>query len=162
MNDKATIEVVINRFYLAFQKRDAAAMNACYAPDISFHDPVFGLLQGDPARAMWRMLTSNPESTLTLAYQVLEVGDSTGIATWQAQYNFPATGRHVDNHVTSRFWFEDGLIKRQEDTFDLWKWASMALGPRGRLLGWLRPVQNAIRKQAHANLADYIKSRPEA
>jgi hypothetical protein len=57
------------------------------------------------------------------------------------------------------FWFEDGLIKRQEDTFDLWKWASMALGPRA-LLGWLPPVQNAIRKQAQRSLADYIKSNP--
>jgi hypothetical protein len=34
----------------------------------------------------------------------------------------------------------------------------MALGPRGQLLCWLPPVQNAIRKQAQRNLADYIKS----
>ncbi len=162
MSDNTTNEAVINRFYQAFQKRDAAGMNACYAPDISFRDPVFGPLQGDRARAMWSMLTGNPESTLTLAYQVVEVDDSAGTATWQAQYNFPATGRRVDNHITSRFWFEDGLIKRQEDTFDLWKWASMALGPRGQLLGWLPPLQNAIRKQAQGNLVDYIRLRPEA
>jgi ketosteroid isomerase-like protein len=137
MSDKAANEAIINCFYQAFQKRDAAGMNACYAPDISFRDPVFGPLQGDRARAMWSMLTANPGSTLTVAYQVVEVGDSAGAATWQAQYNFPSTGRGVHNHITSRFWFEDGLIKRQEDTFNLWKWASMALGPRGQLLGWL-------------------------
>jgi ketosteroid isomerase-like protein len=162
MSAKATNEAVINRFYQAFQQRDAAGMNACYAPDIAFRDPVFGSLHGDHARAMWSMLTSNPKSTLKLAYQVGEVDDTAGNATWQAQYNFPTTGRPVDNHITSRFWFEDGLIKRQEDTFDLWKWASMALGPRGQLLGWFPPVQNAIRKQAQGNLSQYITSRPEA
>ena len=162
MSDRATNEAVINRFYQAFQKRDGAGMNACYAPGISFRDPVFGPLQGDRARAMWSMLTSNPESTLKLTYEVGEVDDSTGTATWVAKYKFPTTGRDVENHVTSRFWFEDGLIKRQEDTFDLWKWASMALGPRGQLLGWLPPVQGAIRKQAVVGLERFIKKGPEA
>jgi ketosteroid isomerase-like protein len=41
---------LINRFYTAFQKRDADAMNACYAPGIRFSDPVFGALEGDRAQ----------------------------------------------------------------------------------------------------------------
>ncbi|HEY8740888.1 MAG TPA: hypothetical protein VIN56_09885 [Candidatus Dormibacteraeota bacterium] len=61
-------------------------------------------------------------------------------------------GRDVENHVRSHFWFKDGLITRQEDSFDLWKWASMALGPMGQFLGWLPPVQASIRKQAKGNL----------
>lgn len=147
----------VSRFYAAFQDRDAAAMNACYAPDIKFSDPVFGPLEGDRARAMWQMLNRPGGGGLELQYQVGAVDDSTGNATWQAQYAAPGTGRPVDNHITSRFWFIDGLIVQQEDTFDLWRWASMALGPLGRLLGWTPMVQGRIRKGAAANLDKFIK-----
>jgi ketosteroid isomerase-like protein len=150
-------EQLINRFYQAFQKRDAAGMNACYAPDILSSDPVFGRLEGDRARAMWQMLAGRSQG-LVLTYQVGAVDDSTGNATWQAKYEFSQTGRMVDNHISSKFWFENGLIARQQDTFDLWRWAGMALGPRGQLLGWAPPVQAAIRKQAAAGLDKFIAS----
>ncbi len=35
---------LIARFYDALGRRDAAAMAACYAPDATFTDPVFGTL----------------------------------------------------------------------------------------------------------------------
>jgi ketosteroid isomerase-like protein len=135
MSKDANTEL-INRFYTAFQKRDADAMNACYAPGIRFSDPVFGALEDDRAWAMWKMLAGR-SAGLELTYQVGAVDDSTGNATWQAKYDFSQTGRKVDNHISSRFWFENGPIVRQEDTFDLWRWASMALGPKGQFLGWL-------------------------
>ena len=150
-------EQLIHRFYQAFQQRDADGMNACYAAAIRFSDPVFGALEGDRARAMWKMLAGRSQG-LELAYQVGAVDDTTGAATWQAKYVFSQTGRKVDNHISSRFWFEDGLIARQEDTFDLWRWAGMALGPRGQLLGWAPPVQGAIRKQASSGLDRFIQS----
>jgi len=148
---------LIDRFYTAFQERDADAMNACYAPGIKFSDPVFGVLEGDRARAMWKMLAGR-SAGLELTYQVGTVDDTTGSATWQAKYDFSQTGRSVDNHISSKFWFENGLIVRQEDTFSLWRWASMALGPKGQFLGWLPPVQAAIRKQAAGGLEAFMKS----
>ncbi len=48
---------MIERFYDAFGRRDGAAMEACYAPDVHFSDPVFVDLRGAEAGAMWRMLT---------------------------------------------------------------------------------------------------------
>ena len=60
------------------------------------------------------------------------------------------------NHISSRFWFADGLIARQEDTFDLYRWASMALGPVGRLLGWTPVIQGQIRKGAAGNLDKFM------
>jgi len=32
---------LIERFYAAFARRDGAGMEACYAPDVRFSDPVF-------------------------------------------------------------------------------------------------------------------------
>jgi ketosteroid isomerase-like protein len=149
---------LIDRFYTAFQKRDADAMNACYAPEIKFRDPAFGVLEGDRARAMWKMLNRPGGGGLELQYQVVDIEDSTGTATWQAQYAAPGTGRPVDNHIASKFWFENGLVARQEDTFDLYRWASMALGPAGRLLGWTPLMQGQIRKRATANLDKFIEA----
>ena len=70
----------VNRFYIAFQKRDADAMNACYAPAIKFSDPVFGPLDGDRARAMWQMLNRPGGGCLELQYQVGTVDDSRDLA----------------------------------------------------------------------------------
>lgn len=150
-------ERLINRFYQAFQKLDAIGMISCYAANVRFSDPVFGTLQGDRAGAMWKMLAGRSQG-LELTYQVGAVDDATANATWQAKYVFSQTGRKVDNHISSKFWIENGLIARQEDTFDLWRWAGMALGSRGQLLGWAPPVQAAIRKQAAAGLEKFIQS----
>ena len=46
---------LIERFYRAFQQRDAATMAACYAPHATFRDPVF-TLAGAQVGTMWRML----------------------------------------------------------------------------------------------------------
>lgn len=146
---------LIERFYTAFQDKDAAGMNACYAPDIRFRDPVFEQLSGDRARGMWSMLNA-ADSGLELTYTIGSVSADEGEATWVANYNFSATGRAVENHVTSHFWFADGLIKRQEDTFSLYRWASQALGPQGMLLGWTPMVQGAIRKRAAGNLNKFL------
>ena len=151
----AANRTLIEKFYRSFQARDAAGMNSCYAPDIRFRDPVFEHLQDDRARAMWSMLNA-ANSGLSLVYEVGKVNSAEGEATWVARYNFSATGRAVENHVSSHFWLADGLIKRQEDTFSLYRWAAQALGPRGQLLGWTPMVQSAIRARARGNLDKYL------
>jgi len=40
---------LVQRFYAAFDARDAEAMAACYHPDVVFSDPVFGELRGERA-----------------------------------------------------------------------------------------------------------------
>ena len=44
-------------------------MAACYAPDVTFSDPVFPDLRGAQAGAMWRMLTA---SSTDLRVELLE------------------------------------------------------------------------------------------
>jgi ketosteroid isomerase-like protein len=149
---------LIQTFYKAFQKRDAAGMAACYAPDVHFSDPVFQNLRGDRARAMWQMLCERGKD-LELEWSGIEANDQVGRADWQAWYTFSGTGRSVHNRITARFEFADGKIKAHKDAFNLWIWSAQALGLRGRLLGWAPPVQGAIRKQAAKGLDDYMVKR---
>lgn len=149
----------IRRFYEAFQQRDAAAMVACYHPEVVFSDPVFPRLEGWRAAAMWRMLCENGKD-LRLEVSAIaadERDDRQGRAHWDAWYTFSQTGRKVLNRVDARFELRDGLIVRHVDTFDLHAWAAQALGLKGRLLGWLPPVHNAIRANAGRALSAYAR-----
>ncbi|MDH4570838.1 nuclear transport factor 2 family protein [Pseudomonas sp. BN414] len=145
---------LITRFYQAFQQLDAEAMAACYSPDVHFSDPVFTDLNGQEAADMWRMLASRAQR-FSLTFDGVEADDLSGRANWVATYLFSQTGRMVENRIQARFLFSDGKIIEHHDSFDLWRWARQALGAKGTLLGWLPPVQNAIREQAARGLAAY-------
>lgn len=146
---------LIERFYAAFARRDADAMIACYAPDITFSDPVFQTLKGARAGAMWRMLTSRGQDLEVIASDI-QAGESRGSAQWVATYTYAATGRHVRNVVHAAFTFRDGLISTHQDTFNLWAWAAQALGPSGQFLGWTPFVRAGIRRGAAQALDAYI------
>ena len=145
---------LINRFYSAFSERDADTMAASYTEDAHFSDPVFPDLRGPQVGAMWKMLCGQA-SDLKVEHSGVSADASSGRAQWQAWYTFSATGRSVHNQITARFEFRDGLICRHVDTFPLWRWTRMALGPVGTALGWSPMVQNKLRAQAAKGLAIY-------
>jgi ketosteroid isomerase-like protein len=145
---------LIARFYTAFGCRDVDAMLACYHPDIVFSDPVFGSLGVAGTRAMWRMLSGRARD-LRVSFGDVHASADRGRAHWEAWYTFAATGRPVHNRIDAEFHFADGLIARHIDRFSLWRWAAMALGAKGALLGWAPPVRGAIRAQAAKGLAAF-------
>ena len=149
---------LIQRFYEAFQRRDAEAMAACYADDIVFSDPAFGELRGERARDMWRMLVQRARE-FSLTFGEVDANEETGSAQWVARYRFGQTGRMVVNRIEARFVFRDGLIVEHRDSFDLWRWARQALGLKGAVLGWTPFVQSAIRAKAGRGLDEFRAKR---
>ncbi|QIE28597.1 SnoaL-like domain protein (plasmid) [Caballeronia sp. SBC1] len=145
---------LIQRFYEAFQRSDAEAMAACYAPDVQFSDPVFGVLRGREASDMWRMLLSRA-TEFSLTFGDIQTVGQTATAHWVATYRFTQTGRKVVNRINARFAIRDGLIFEHHDSFDLWTWSRQALGLKGLLLGWSSFVQKKIRAQASNGLRAY-------
>jgi len=151
--------VLIERFYDALGRRDAEAMIACYAPQATFSDPVFRDLDAAGAAAMWRMLCARGKDLAVVASNV-DADDLSGRAHWVATYTYSATGRHVENRIDAEFAFREGRIVRHVDRFDLWRWLRQAIGAKGVLLGWLPPVQGAVRAQAAKALADWRAKNP--
>src|SRR5580698_8034551 len=145
---------LIDRFYEAFQRRDAEAMGACYADDVVFSDPVFGELRGEEARDMWRMLVQRAQE-FSLTYDAVDANERTGSAHWVARYLFSQTGRGVINRIQAQFVFRDGRIAEHRDTLDLWRCSRQAPGFKGLALGWSSIVQNAIRETARKSLVAY-------
>ncbi len=150
-------EELIEVFYTSFQKLDAAAMIRCYHPDIRFSDPVFPVLSGSEISAMWRMLCSQAKN-FEVTFTDVQANEQKGKAHWEARYDFSATGRRVHNKIDAEFEFQDGKIIKHTDTFDFWKWSSMALGPAGLLLGWAPVLRRKVQKQASERLARFMNS----
>src|SRR5436305_1156939 len=120
-------EATLNKFYQGFQRRDAEAMATCFAPEATFSDPVFRGLKGAQVPAMWRMLAGRARD-LTVSYRNVQADDARGQADWEATYSYGPARRKVHNVIHSTFEFRDGTIVAQHDSFNLWRWASMALG----------------------------------
>lgn len=149
----------LTRFYEAFGRADGDAMAACYAPSATFSDPVYPALSGAEVGAMWKMLTGRAQE-LSIDVRALDADEQTGSATWLAHYLFGPDRRPVANLVHSSFRLTDGLIAAQEDSFDFHGWSAMALGVKGRLLGWTPIVRNAVRAQAADGLRLYMAEHP--
>lgn len=146
---------LIEQFYEAFQRLDAEAMAQCYHTDAQFSDSVFRNLNRAETVAMWTMLCKRARD-FDLQFSAVQADDTTGQAHWEAHYTFSKTGRHVHNRIDARFEFADGLIVKHIDTFNLWRWSGMALGPVGTVLGWTPFVQGKIRKEARQALDAYM------
>ena len=134
-------------------------MLACYAPDVRFSDPVFPDLDAAGVAAMWRMLASRGKDLEVVASGIAADGE-TGRAHWVATYTYSATGRPVENRI-------DAALRSAMAASSGTRIASICTAGRGRrsdrralLLGWLPPVQDAIRRQAAATLAAWQAKNP--
>ena len=152
---------LLQRFYQAFDRRDAETMATCYAPDVVFEDPAFGELHGRQAGDMWRLLCSRA-TDLSVGATDIVADDTVGSAHWEAHYTFSQTGRHVHNIIDARFRFRDGLIVEHRDHFDFWRWSRQALGAPGLILGWSGALRSKVRTQARAGLERYTESLARA
>lgn len=152
-------EKLLNAFYTAFANSDAETMSACYAPDVQFRDPVFGLLQHSDANLMWKMLLSRGKGNITIEFSNIEATDFVGSAQWIATYTFTKTKRKVVNVVQAQFQFNNGLISKHTDDFDLYKWAKQAFGFTGIVLGWTGFFQKKIQQQALVSLQQFKNKR---
>jgi hypothetical protein len=149
----------VRSFYAAFARRDGDAMAACYAPSARFSDPVFTELRGGDIGDMWRMLCERA-ADLAIRCTAADGDDRAVNARWEADYTFSGTGRKVANRIAARIALDDGgLFTEHVDTFDLWKWTRMALGPMGTVLGWSPIVRGSVRKKAMAGLRTWQAKR---
>ena len=148
---------LIQSFYEAFQQGDAARMAACYHPHATFEDPAFGRLNGEEIGQMWTMLIERGGGNIDIQAFDIQADDSTGAAKWEAKYLFSKSGRKVHNKISATFKFKEGKIIDHKDDFNLWKWASMALGLPGTLLGFTPFMKNKIRYQSRGYLKKYME-----
>jgi ketosteroid isomerase-like protein len=156
-------ETLIHEFYACFGRRDVAGMLVCYDADAEFTDVIFRSLKREELGHMWQMLLERTPDLGVTVHDVRADAEQ-GSARWEARYTFGATGRRVHNVVHASFRFREQKIIWHQDRFDLWRWAGMALGAKGKAFGWFPPMRNAVRKQAKRRLEHFsetLRSRGE-
>src|SRR5665213_2751249 len=99
---------LITNFYQAFANGDAEGMVSCYHNDIQFQDPAFGVLIGEDAKNMWRMLIGRNKGNIHITFSNVTANEKTGSANWVAEYVFSQTNRKVINVISAQFEFADG------------------------------------------------------
>ncbi|MDX6182850.1 nuclear transport factor 2 family protein [Flavobacterium sp. Fl-77] len=152
-------EELISKFYTAFANADAKTMCECYHPKVHFIDPAFGLLKEEQVSDMWKMLILRSKGNLKIEFSNVKADEFSGTANWVATYNFTKTNRNVINKISAEFIFQDGLIIKHVDQFDLWKWSKQAFGPTGYLLGWTGFFQKKIQEQALLSLKKFQEAK---
>ncbi|TRX37547.1 nuclear transport factor 2 family protein [Flavobacterium restrictum] len=150
---------LITKFYTAFSTADVTAMCECYHPNIQFRDPAFGLLKGNDVCKMWKMLLKRSNGNIKIEFSDVKADDYTGTASWVAKYTFSQTNRPVTNRIRAQFQFQDGLIIKHTDDFDIWKWSKQALGWKGYLLGWTGFMHKKIRTNALLSLHKFNENK---
>ena len=150
---------LIEKFYIAFGNLDAEQMISCYHDEIIFEDPAFGVLKGEQAKNMWRMLCKSQQGKqFQVEFSDVEYANLKGKAHWEAYYNFSRTGRKVHNKIDAEFEFQDGLIIKHTDHFNLHQWAKQALGWQGFLIGWTPFFKRKLNSQTKSLLAKFEKA----
>lgn len=152
-------EALITKFYTAFSNADAKTMIECYHPKIHFVDPAFGLLKENQVFDMWEMLILKSKGNIKIEFSDVKADEFSGAARWKATYNFSKTNRRVINKIAAEFAFQDGLIIKHTDSFDVWKWSKQAFGPAGYLMGWTGFFQKKIQEQALLSLKKFQESK---
>ncbi len=158
-------QTTIERLYAAFERLDGAAMQACYAPDARFDDPVFSLQGREQIGGMWRMLCQAGREHSRGVWR-LSVGAARPLGQgwalrWEVDYRFGATGRAVHNVVHTEIELDaDGLILRHRDRFDFWRWSRQALGAPGLLLGWTGLLRRRVQQTAALGLTRFLARPP--
>lgn len=151
-------EMIITKFYTAFANADAGKMCECYHPNIEFRNPAFGLLKGNEVCQMWKMLIERSKGNLKIDFSEVKANENLVSVFWTARYNFSKTNRKVVNSIVAKFHFQDGLIIKHIDDFDIWKWSKQALGVKGLLLGWTDLMQHKIQEQARISLKKIFRN----
>ena len=152
------MEHIIQKFYDAFKNLDAEGMVACYHDDITFEDPAFGILKGERAGNMWRMLCKSQKGKdFIVEVSDIQTDVDRGNAHWEAFYTFGKTGRRVHNIINAEFKFKDDKIISHKDTFDLYRWSKQALGFSGILYGWTSFFRKKLMSQTNHLLSEFEK-----
>jgi hypothetical protein len=147
-------EKIITKFYDALAAGNTSkCLNA--TTTVKFRDPIFGSLNANEVSKMWEMLIIRSSGNLKNKAFRCKINEYNGTALWIASYNFSKNKKPVVNRISAQFYFQDGLIIRHTDDFDIWKWSKQALGLTGYLFGWTGFMQNKIHTNAILSLRKY-------
>jgi len=139
---------------------DAERMLEWYHNEVTFEDPAFGVLKGEEAKNMGRILCQSQQGKdFKVITSNIEYTPEGGKARWEAYYTFSKTGRKVHNVINATFKFKDGKIINHVDKFSLYRWSKQAWGLKGFLVGWTAFFRKKLNQQTGFLLSEFQKKQ---
>lgn len=154
-----TNKQVVEKFYEAFSRRNAAIMNSCYAEDIVYSNPVYGLLQGQEVHCMWELFCKEVHHFSLTFGTITEIDEEYITCNWTAKYNDIVTGRQIIKKAKAFMRINKGIIVEHSDAFNINTWMTQHFGWKGYLFGWTYYMKRSVFKKARKRLKTYMNNR---
>ncbi len=127
---------VIEQFYTAFSHLNYQQMAGLLSENIIFHDPMFGLLEGEPVFDLWQMRCERLKQFSFSFNGIEELDAEYATCHWSTSFFHRPAGKVVTQHGKSYMRIIDEKIVEHSDGYKLSDWLNAAYGLKGRLLGW--------------------------
>ncbi|MFV0605667.1 MAG: nuclear transport factor 2 family protein [Niabella sp.] len=127
---------IVENFYEAFSKLDYADLTRYLSADIIYHDPIFGLLEGDVVFSMWQMKCERLKHFSFHINNFQQIDDEYITCEWQATFLNGRTGKMVTMPAKAFMRILDGKITEHSDGYKLSHWLTVTKGWKGMLFGW--------------------------
>jgi len=126
---------IVEKFYTAFSKLDHSGMEGCLSENIVYHDPMYGVLDGEPVFALWRMRCTYLHD-LSIKFSNIEALDGEyAICDWEISF-FHRSAGHVTMPGKAYMRIINGKIAEHSEGYRISKWLSTTYGWKGKLFGW--------------------------
>jgi len=153
-------ENIVTKFYTAFKNLDAETMVSFYHDEVIFEDPAFGVLKGNEAKAMWRMLIGSQKGKrFDVTFSNIQQNGKIVTAQWEAKYEFGNSKRKIHNKIKATFLVENEKIVKHIDHFSLHAWAKQAVGLQGWVIGGTNLFKRNLNQQTRKMLNKYIEKQ---
>lgn len=141
---------IVERFYSAFSELDFPTLSSCLSENIIYHDPIFGLLEGEPVFYLWQMKCERLREFSFTFSNIEELDAEYTTCNWQISFFHRPTGDVVTMPGKAYMRIADGKIIEHSDGYKISEWLTVTQGWKGKLFGWTgymkRKEENIYRK----------------
>lgn len=138
---------LIEEFMAAFSERDFMQMQQIYSDDIQYYDPLFGLSSGSEVLRMWKVRYGACESFSMHYSRCRDLGDGYFTSAYEVSWKSATYKKNVTQKIIAHMKVENGVITEHSDAFSVHDWCAQCFGFFGKLLGWNRFYQNAVKNK---------------
>lgn len=153
-----TNKEVVEDFFRGFDDLDAERMISCLADDIVYNDPIYGILNGEDVRSLWKMRCKDLSGLSLEIIEFKELDHEYATCKWRSSFFSKSAARQVDMVVTSFMKLRNGKIAEHSDAYKLSDWLAKAYGVTGVFLGWTGWMKKREQKKFHGLLEKFIEN----
>ncbi len=143
---------VIRDFMTAFGDRDFETMARLYTNDIQYFDPLFGYLKNEEVIHMWKLRYGTEAEFGFEVGEITDFGDGYYTAAYVVSWHFGKRNKPVVQKMKAHIRVIDGRIPEHSDAFSVHDWCTQCFGLSGKLLGWNRFYQQAVKNKIRRQL----------